>query len=574
MRHLIQAKNCFYLIFLLQTQIFFAQINNKDVIPSPTNLNYQFINKVNPLYNNIAKNILSKNTRDLFLQNVQVNADAGNLINDFAPVISISPQNEIYVVWNGDEITKSILFAKSTDGGTTFSTPKKINDDVAYPFSYSVYQPDICLDNDGAIYVVWHDYRAWVDDNSWTSPIDIYLDKSTDGGITWNTDLKVSDGTGTYPWHFQPSMAIDKQNNYIYVSFSDYDRYYPQGDLGDINIVVSSNQAVSFNSKVRVDNTPDSLLVAQSFSSVTVDSATHNVYVVFEDSRNGNKDIYLAKSTDFGNSFVSNVLVNTDTINAQEEPSIKVDKSGYIYIVWKDWKADSTVSEAPYLNDIYFSKSTDAGNAFSIPTKVTDQFMNAENGYNFPPRLVLDNLGRISVVWHDNRLGYSTCFYDQSIDGGQTFGEDIVIPDNTDSISHALPRLYCDNKNDVFVVWMDKRNTNNLYDIFIAKKQLITATDNDNLSVAEYSLNQNFPNPFNPVTTIRFSITMLENVNLKIYDILGNEIATLLNEEKPAGTYEVKFNTSTLKHQPSSGVYYYQLKAGSFISTKSMVLLK
>jgi hypothetical protein len=64
------------------------------------------------------------------------------------------------------------------------------------------------------------------------------------------------------------------------------------------------------------------------------------------------------------------------------------------------------------------------------------------------------------------------------------------------------------------------------------------------------------------------------NVTLKVYDILGNEIATLVNEELSAGEYEVEFNTSSFNHLPSSGIYFCTLKAGEFVQTKKMVLIK
>ena len=89
-----------------------------------------------------------------------------------------------------------------------------------------------------------------------------------------------------------------------------------------------------------------------------------------------------------------------------------------------------------------------------------------------------------------------------------------------------------------------------------------------------YDLLQNYPNPFNPSTTIRFSISEFGFTKLAIYDVLGNEIETLVNEELPTGEYEVEFNTSSINHQPSSGVYFYQLKTGKFIETKKMILLK
>jgi hypothetical protein len=86
----------------------------------------------------------------------------------------------------------------------------------------------------------------------------------------------------------------------------------------------------------------------------------------------------------------------------------------------------------------------------------------------------------------------------------------------------------------------------------------------------EFTLYQNYPNPFNPVTTLRYSIPQNSNVKLVVYDILGKEVVTLVNEEKHGGTYELNWNAVNLP----SGVYFYQLQAGSFVENKKMVLLK
>jgi hypothetical protein len=89
-------------------------------------------------------------------------------------------------------------------------------------------------------------------------------------------------------------------------------------------------------------------------------------------------------------------------------------------------------------------------------------------------------------------------------------------------------------------------------------------------SPLEFSLNQNYPNPFNPSTLISFSVPVAAPVTLKIYDVLGNEVATLLNSEKPAGVYEIEFNATEL----TSGIYFYQINAGTFTQTKKMLLIK
>jgi hypothetical protein len=85
-----------------------------------------------------------------------------------------------------------------------------------------------------------------------------------------------------------------------------------------------------------------------------------------------------------------------------------------------------------------------------------------------------------------------------------------------------------------------------------------------------YSLEQNYPNPFNPKTNIKYKIPSFTRVELKVYDMLGKEVAVLVNEEKSSGDYETNFDGSKL----SSGIYFYQLKASSFVETKKMVLLR
>ncbi len=92
-----------------------------------------------------------------------------------------------------------------------------------------------------------------------------------------------------------------------------------------------------------------------------------------------------------------------------------------------------------------------------------------------------------------------------------------------------------------------------------------------------FSLEQNYPNPFNPSTVIRYQLPVSSDVTLKVYDILGKEVVTLVDEYKPAGKYEVEFNALSsfrLVRNLTSGTYFYQLQAGSFIETKKMSLLK
>ena len=87
---------------------------------------------------------------------------------------------------------------------------------------------------------------------------------------------------------------------------------------------------------------------------------------------------------------------------------------------------------------------------------------------------------------------------------------------------------------------------------------------------AKYELDNAYPNPWNPTTTIHYQVPVNILVSIKVFDALGREVSTLVNEVKPAGSYEITLNGKNL----SSGVYYYQMKAGNFLETKKLILLK
>jgi hypothetical protein len=115
--------------------------------------------------------------------------------------------------------------------------------------------------------------------------------------------------------------------------------------------------------------------------------------------------------------------------------------------------------------------------------------------------------------------------------------------------------------------------------VYRASKKTVTKVKKAFETASSFKLEQNFPNPFNPTTTINYSIpafkarnaaSLTKIVTLKIYDVLGREIKTLVNKQQTPGNYSVKFNAANLP----SGVYFYRLRAGDFVKIKKMVLLK
>ncbi|MBE0552036.1 MAG: T9SS type A sorting domain-containing protein [Ignavibacterium sp.] len=141
--------------------------------------------------------------------------------------------------------------------------------------------------------------------------------------------------------------------------------------------------------------------------------------------------------------------------------------------------------------------------------------------------------------------------------------------------NQSLHQIVLDEDDNLFVGWQDSRNGSDL-DVYIQRVNndgtLGNPTNLEEIafSLSDFNLFQNYPNPFNPTTNIQYQVSSNIQVLLKVYDVLGHEIATLVNEYKPAGSYEVDFDATGL----SSGVYFYKLQTGSFVETKKMILMR
>jgi hypothetical protein len=99
---------------------------------------------------------------------------------------------------------------------------------------------------------------------------------------------------------------------------------------------------------------------------------------------------------------------------------------------------------------------------------------------------------------------------------------------------------------------------------------MVTSVSAGGIRPTSYFLYQNYPNPFNPISDIRYQLSELGFVKLAVYDLLGREVSVLVNEKKPPGSYEVRFDGTGL----ASGVFFYRLQAGDFTQTKTLLLLK
>jgi len=151
----------------------------------------------------------------------------------------------------------------------------------------------------------------------------------------------------------------------------------------------------------------------------------------------------------------------------------------------------------------------------------------------------------------------------RTTDGGKTWQDSsYIIPSNQIPVS-----LACNYENDLFV------GSHGGGFFATINSKLITGTENNYVRTDvphQYLLSQNYPNPFNPTTVINYSVPKQSNIKLTIYDALGREVANLVDEEKSVGNYMAEFDAANL----SSGIYFYQLRAGEFVQMKKMILLR
>jgi len=168
------------------------------------------------------------------------------------------------------------------------------------------------------------------------------------------------------------------------------------------------------------------------------------------------------------------------------------------------------------------------------------------------------------VIWSELQIKIDSSNWSTIYSGSNRFWNDSnFVYDELGEVFVSFRVRMCDNENKCSM-WSD------VYETMKIINNTTPMSDINFYHLTEYYLYQNFPNPFNPTTTIIYSIPKLSFVTLRIYDVLGSEVETLINEEKAVGTYELNWNAANLP----SGVYFYRLQAGSFVETKKMILLK
>ncbi|HDP98032.1 MAG TPA: T9SS type A sorting domain-containing protein [bacterium] len=233
------------------------------------------------------------------------------------------------------------------------------------------------------------------------------------------------------------------------------------------------------------------------------------------------------------------------------------------------------------MGQIYYTSKEDGGE-WTAPVAIT----NDPNGIADYPQIVIGPNGAFyAVYFQGDNNGIRNVFAVTSSDGGSSWSEPIPISSSETDVVLRSPNLgrhprpagvggtSFEGGADVFWLEADATVTdgNSLFYSRIPWVS-VTSVDNENISQSpkEYELFQNFPNPFNPSTQIKFHLKSPTKVVLSVYDIRGNEVVTLINGKLTAGAHSIVFDASKL----ATGMYFYQLSSSDFVSVKKMIYMK
>lgn len=458
----------------------------------------------------------------------------------------------------------SIGWYYTTDGGSTWSGRDTLPTHTT--FSTKIGDPAVCVDLNG---------NFFVNGTSGSSTYGIVVARSTDTGLNWS-QIGIPNQTNNHKNH----LAVDVNPgspyaNNAYVS-------YAAINSSPINFSRSTDSAKTFSVPVTINGTvgspntngPNVVVGPQGELYVTWVGMGDPGLLGFNTSTDGGSSWGTAKSI----RTVGNAGSVKGISFGRSLPSMAVDRSngprrGWIYIVYPELN--------PSTPDILLIRSTDKGNTWSNPLKV-----NRDSGNDqWLPWISVDPAtGNLFVIYYDSRNfpanDSAEVYISASGDGGNTFADNLIsdVPFKPTSLPvfpfyggayigisalrDTVWSCWYDNRTGVYQVYASRILTSQLV---ISAVEIVSAK-----LPSGYVLDQNFPNPFNPSTEIQFSLPQRSQVTLTIFDLLGREVTTLVSEELSAGSYSTRWDAGGMP----TGVYLYRLRAGDFVETKKLLLLR
>jgi hypothetical protein len=501
---------------------------------------------------------------------VQVNVDSSgmNIVGDAAnePSIAIDLNDPLHIAigWRQfDTITSDFRqagYGYSQDGGLTWTFPGVLDQGVFHS------DPVLDADDEGNFFY----YSLEISPDYFCT-----LYKSTDGGASWDGGIYAYGGDKAWMC-IDPTTGIGHNQLYYAWDFA--------GCCFDDWFTRSTDAGQSFDAPIPIPEEPiwgvDAVGVDGAVYVAGRRSTTNTEFVVAKSSTAQDSAMGLAfdfaVQVEMGGNHLFAIGYGPNPGGLMGQVWIAADHSsapsrGNLYMLCSVDPAGTDPL------DVHFVRSTDGGATWSSPIRVNDDSSNT--AWQWFGTMSVAPTGRIDVVWLDTRddAGFnSSLYYSYSTDAGLTWSQNERLSEAFDP-TVGWPQQnklgdYFDMVSDetgAHLAWAGTFNAEQ--DVYYGRITSPVSVDLPHTETPRsFALLQNYPNPFNPRTIIRYQITDYGWVKLGVFDVLGREVARLVDEVKTPGTYEVTWEASG----QASGVCFYRLSVGTFVETKKLVLVR
>lgn len=416
----------------------------------------------------------------------------------------------------------------------------------------------------------------------------IVVQKSTNGGVSWNDGV----GVGFSPprknqdkeW-IAADMTNSPYRHNLYMSWTEFDRY-GSSDVADSSRILCSrttDSGISWSTPVRVSDRAGNCIDSDN----TVEGAVPavgpdgEVYIAWS----GPLGLMFDKSTDGGLTFGQDVFIGAHPggwdfdipgiyrCNGLPITACDVSGSPYrgtIYVNWSDQRNGLNNT------DVFIAKSTDGGATWSSARRVNDDISTAHQFFTW---MTIDQTnGYLYCVFYDRRetaTNATDVYLARSTDGGETFTNFKVSQSSftpTSSIFFGDYTCIAADSGKVYPIWMRLDGSDLSVWVAIVTDTTAVGVPAEIGHATTFTLQQNYPNPFNPSTTIQYSVARREHVTIKVFDLLGRQVANLVDRMVEAGEHTMVF--SAWDWDLASGTYLYRMTAGGYIQTRKFILLQ
>ncbi len=470
----------------------------------------------------VGKNNSNQGTSSL-ISDFIVNDDSGTNKPQHIPVIAVNDSGVFVIVWQDYRTyPKKNYFAQwySPDGSKR-GINKKINeiDNMA-----GQVKPQAAINKKGETVVVWEDFRAG------SGSSDIYFQRYDGSGNAKGANVRVNESIGTGQ-RTSPDVAIDSSGNFVVV--------WTGTGINSLDIwrqkYNSSGAKVGINTLVNDDGTNKD----QGDPAIAITESGNYVISWFDIRSGTNVDIYAMRFGGLAGGPTGNFIVNDDLgTTHQRNPDVGIDETGSFTIVWDDERNGN--------KDIYAQRYTSTGITSGSNWKVNNNSASTDESY---PSIGVDKSGNSIIAWQDFRDSKKEHIFSQRYSSNGSSVESnlkTTLSDTSHQIRISIKlwnsRIYSAWENTKGPI-----STEDIVCSVLDWNSPFTSVDSKNRAVPNsVELLQNYPNPFNPSTSINYSLTTGGHVLVAVYDLSGRMVGMLVNEQKSAGHYSLVFEGNKL----------------------------